>query len=137
MSQHDSTQWMWAQACELLNRAERMQRQFFHPGIGGRAHTVWEPPADVFEDAREITVVIALPGVPPDSISIAVEPGALVLRAQSRVPFSVARGTVLRLEIPYGNFERRIPLPNIGFSMGTQEFVDGCLILRLHKMERS
>jgi len=46
-----------------------------------------------------------------------------------------ARGAVRRLEIPYGHFERRIPLSNLQLEAGTREFRDGCLILRLRKAE--
>jgi len=40
---------------------------------------------------------------------------------------------VRQLEIPYGAFERRIPLPNVHFEVGTPELTHGCLVLRLRK----
>ena len=54
--------WMWAEACEALARAERLQRQFFRPGERG-ARAVWEPPVDIFEHERDLWIVAALPGV--------------------------------------------------------------------------
>ena len=51
----DPTDWMWAQACELIDQAERMHRQFFRLAARRRgARPSWEPPVDVFEDEREI-----------------------------------------------------------------------------------
>jgi HSP20 family protein len=59
----------------------------------------------------------------------------LVVRAERRIPFAGERCAVRRLEIPYGYFERRIPLSNLRLEAATQEFSDGCLILRLSKAD--
>ena len=124
---------MWAQACDLLDEAERMHRQFFRLAASGQTQAVWEPPVDVFEDEREIVVIIALPGVPAERVEVTTEPGTLVVRAERRVPCAGSGRAVRRLEIPYGYFERRIPLPEAGLEAVTSEFMDGCLILRLRK----
>src|SRR5690606_31079029 len=107
----ERTDWMWAQACELMDRAERMHRQFFRVAASPRAAAVWEPPADVFEDDREVVVVVALPGVDADRVEVAAEPGALVIRAERPQPLGRSRHVLRQLEIPYGFFERRIALP--------------------------
>ena len=133
MSSPSPTDWMWAQAVELLEQAERMHRQFFRLTASERTRAVWEPPVDVFEDEREIVIVVALPGVPPDRIEVTSEPGALVVRAERPLPLSGSRRAVRQLEIPYGYFERRIPLQEVGLEAGTREVADGCLILRLRK----
>jgi HSP20 family molecular chaperone IbpA len=133
MSSRNSTDWMWAQACALLDEAEQMHRQFFRLGVSERTQAVWEPPADVFEDDREIVVVVALPGVAADAVEVALETGALVVRAQARFPFAGPDHVVRRLEIPYGNFERRIPLPLAHLEAVARESVNGCLVLRLTK----
>lgn len=133
MPTRDPTDWMWAQACNLLEQAEHMHRQFFQLSTAGHSRAVWEPPVDVFEDHAEIVVVVALPGVARDTIEIATDGGILVVRAQSNVPFVTSRGAVRRLEIPYGTFERRIALPPVRIEAGTHEWRDGCLILRLRK----
>jgi HSP20 family molecular chaperone IbpA len=140
MSSRNSTDWMWSQACELIEQAERMHRQFFRLISSQRTQAVWEPPADVFEDEREVTIIIALPGVPHNRVEVSDEGGVLVVRAERRVPLAGPLTAVQQLEIPYGYFERRIPLPGARLKGATQELVDGCLILRLRKpgwMERS
>ena len=124
---------MWREACELLDQADRMHRQFFRLAVSGRTRAVWEPPVDVFENEREFIIVAALPGVSAERVEITLEAGVLVLRAEGRIPFAGACGAVRRLEIPYGYFERRIPLPNLALEAATREFRDGCLILRLRK----
>ena len=133
MSSRNPTDWMWAQACELIEQAERMHRQFFRLASSERAQAVWEPPVDVFEDEREVIVIVALPGVPADRIQVTTESGLLLIRAESPLPFAGTRRAVRQLEIPYGYFERRIPLPEARLEAGTRELADGCLILRLRK----
>lgn len=133
MSSRDPTQWMWSQAIELLEQAERMHRQFFRLTTSKRERTTWEPPVDVFEDEDGIVIVVALPGVPANRVEVSYEPGTLVVRAERPLPFSGTCSAVRHLEIPYGAFERRIPLAHIQLDGGTRELVDGCLILRLRK----
>ncbi len=135
MSSRNPTDWMWAQAVELLDQAERMHRQFFRLAASERTRAVWQPPANVFEDEREIVIVVALPGVPSDRVEVTIESGALVVRAESPPPLSRSCRAVRQLEIPYGHFERRIALPGVGLEAGTREVADGCLILRLRKTE--
>jgi HSP20 family molecular chaperone IbpA len=124
---------MWAQACELIEQAERMHRQFFRLTPSERTEAVWEPPVDVFEDEREVVIIVALPGVTEERIEVTTESGELVVRAESRLPFAGSRRAVRRLEIPYGYFERRIRLPETLLEDGTRELAEGCLILRLRK----
>lgn len=48
MSSRNPTDWMWAQACDLVEQAERMHRQFFQLSGAGASRAVWQPPVDVF-----------------------------------------------------------------------------------------
>ena len=117
----------------MLDQAERMQRQFFRLAASGQARAMWEPPVDVFEDEREVVVIVALPGVPAERIDVSTEGATLVIRAQCALPFAGARRAVRQLEIPYGYFERRIALPEIRLDAGRRESADGLLIVRLRK----
>ena len=118
----DPSDWMWAHACELMAQAERMQQQFFRLTTSARTQTSWEPPVDIFEDAREVIIVIAMPGVPAERVEITTEPGVLVVRGDRPLAFADARHAMRQLEIPYGRFES-----------GTHQIVDGCVVLRLNK----
>ena len=119
MSQRNPTDWMWAQACELIEQAERMHRQFFRLISSERAQAVWEPPVDVFEDEREVV----------DHRRAARRAGRIASRSTTRrarwwcapsgaLPFAGSRTAVRQLEIPYGYFERRIPLPDARLEVG-------------------
>jgi HSP20 family protein len=130
MSSRDPADWMWMHAVELLDQAERMHRQFFRLATGERPRLTWEPPVDMFEDEAGIVILVALPGVPADRVEVAYDRGTLVVRAERPLPFA---GAVRQLEIPYGAFERRIPLPQVELDGATRELVDGCLIIKLRR----
>jgi HSP20 family molecular chaperone IbpA len=126
---------MWAQAFDLLQEAERLHRQFFRLGAAQAASAPWEPPIDVFEDERELVVIVAMPGVPADRVQVIVEPGAIVVRGTRPLPCAEGGHRMRRLEIPYGAFERRIAVAG-RFEAGSPELSHGCLVLRLRKVIR-
>ncbi len=133
MASRDPTDWMWTSAVELLEQAERMHRQFFRLTAAGQPRPTWEPPVDMFEDDEGIVVLVALPGVPADRVDVTYEQGTLVVRAERPLAFAGTGCAVRQLEIPYGYFERRIPLAHVHLDGATRELVDGCLILRLRR----
>ena len=126
---------MWSQAVELIAEADRLHRQFFRLAAVETA-PAWEPPIDVFEDEREIVVVVAMPGVAAERIHVALDGATLVVRGTRALPVDGARYRLRQLEIPYGAFERRFALPTGTFEVGRPELVHGCLVLRLGKRER-
>ena len=133
MPSRDLETWMWAEACEILDRADRLHRQLFRPSIMNTRRATWEPPVDVYETRCEFKIMIALPGVAPEHLRVILEEGHLIIDGQRHLPTS-AESHILRLEIPYGRFERRIELPAGRFEIGTHEFVNGCLLISLRKI---
>jgi HSP20 family protein len=125
--------WMWEEALQALERAERRHRQFAGLTAVRAAHPVWEPPADVFESDSEVLVVIALAGVTADAVSVEVAAAGLIVRAERAPRPDFACMRVRRLEIPYGGFERRIELASGQYVLKERRMVDGCLELRLSK----
>ena len=125
---------MWSEACDLLQQAERLHRQFFQLKAPRGATTAWEPPVNVFEDDESYTIVVALPGVPPECVEVLLDSSSIVVRASCAVPFGHHARSIRRLEIPYGYFERRIQLPAMNFEVVQREVIDGCLILTLRKI---
>jgi len=118
----------------MLERAERLQRQFFQ-----HAAVAWEPPVDITETAEELRVYVALPGVSADSIGVSLAPGGLTVSAVRAFPCSGDTLNVHRIEIPYGRFERQIALP-LGdpyapLELAEKLLVDGVLTLVFKKKE--
>jgi HSP20 family molecular chaperone IbpA len=124
------TTWMWAEAVDLLEQAERLHRQFFRLS-GGTERPRWEPPIDVYASDREILVEVALPGVPAERVELILAPEELVIRGERRSRARPAAATIRRMEIPFGRFERRIGLPPGTWDLAAQDFTNGCLQLLL------
>jgi HSP20 family molecular chaperone IbpA len=90
----------------MLDRAQRLQRQFFT-----HAQVAWEPPVDIVEAGDAIEVHVALPGVAADAITVVLDPAGITISALRAFPCRTESGQIHRLEIPYGRFERQIGLP--------------------------
>ena len=124
---------MWAEACALIDRAEQLRRQFFEPARPGAMHVRWEPPVDVFETDGDVCIIAALPGVPPEDICVEMEGNTLIIVGVRPLPKRGPHAQILRLEIPYGRFERRITLsPRL--ELADRELKNGCLVLTLTKL---
>lgn len=127
----DPRDWMWAEALEMIERAERLQRQFFRP-CAARSPT-WEPPVDLYETDDAYWIIVALPGVAAEEVEVVIEGGVLAISGRRPLPLAARAGDIHRMEIPHGRFQRRIEMPPGRLSLGRRELVDGCLVLTLHK----
>jgi HSP20 family molecular chaperone IbpA len=127
---------MWAEACAMIERAERLRRQFFLPAGPGARGPSWEPPIDVFETDGELWIVVALPGVDPARLDVSVEDGMLIVAGERTLPAEARRASILRLEVPLGRFERRIELPAGRYQVGRRDLANGCLTLSLRRLAR-
>jgi HSP20 family protein len=124
---------MWAEALELLQDAERLQRQFFRVGVLQGA-PCWEPPVDVYEHGNELTLLVALPGVTAQQLEVVLAPTMIIVRGERSLPANSRRAAIHRLEIPYGRFERRIALPTGEFELFDRRLEHGCLVLELRRL---
>lgn len=134
MRHHDLRAWMLAEAVELLDSADRLQRQFIQIGQTGES-AYWEPPVDMYENDRELGLLIALPGVAPERFEVTLEQQAVVVRGERSFGSNLGPGTILRLEIPYGRFERRISLPDGNYQLVDVQLENGCLRLTLERLK--
>ena len=123
--------WVWAEALELLREAGQIQRRFFQ--LGAAEAPAWEPAVDLFETGEGLTVEIALAGVAPDALEVSLESGSVVVRGERAFPVE-QRAMIYRLEIPYGRFERRIPLPPGRYQLADRRLENGCLVLALRRL---
>jgi HSP20 family molecular chaperone IbpA len=125
--------WMWAEACEMLSRAERLHREFFKPAGSASAFTAWEPPVDILETDREVLVVVALPGVSADQVEVGIEGDELAVSGKRVLPPELQTSIIHRLELPQGRFERRVRLPAGAYSRVRRSAADGCLLIGLER----
>lgn|SRR3546814_666713 len=134
MPPRNSGVWMWDEACEMLDRAERLHRQFFVPVPGRARRPAWEPPLDILETEDALWIIAALPGVTLEHVEVSVDSGVLIVTGERRLPATLRNAAIHRLEIPHGRFERRIVLPTGRYEADRRELVDGCLVLSLRKL---
>jgi HSP20 family protein len=123
--------WMWAEACALLDEAERRHRRFYELLAVPSPVPVWEPPANIFAMGAEVHVMVALPGARSEDVVAQVTPSGLLIEATVPPPAFEAGVEVVRLEIPYGRMRRRIELPPGTFAVLEHRLERGYLFLRL------
>src|ERR1700688_3321748 len=133
MAAADPRTLMWTAACEMIDRAERLHRQFFQPIAAPMPELSWEPPIDITETDSEIVITVALPGVDRDAMKVSVDADGISVIGFRR-PSAIPRGSrVHRLEIPYGKFERRIRVQAARLPLDRSELANGCLTLKFSK----
>jgi HSP20 family protein len=133
MPAKDPINWMLSDAIETLARAERLHQQFLKlQPLASTREPSWEPPIDVLETDRELLILIALPGVDSNEVETLLEDRTLVVSGRRTLPAELRNARILRLELPQGRFERRIPLPSGRYTI-TRFAAHGCIGLRLAK----
>lgn len=125
---------MWSEALSMLERAERLHKQFFT-----HAHAAWEPPIDIVESAEGLHVQVALPGVSADTITITIDAAGITISALRPFPCQDATSHIHRIEIPYGRFERHIGLPladpHAQLELSGKSLADGVLTLTITRKQ--
>jgi len=122
---------MWAEACALLEQAERRHRHFF--GLLAQPSTapVWEPPVNCFAAGADLLVTIALPGARAEDVEVRITSRGVEIETTVAPPAIAAAMSVVRLEIPYGRMLRRIDLPAGHYTVLENRLDAGLLLLRL------
>jgi len=122
--------WMWSEAFEMLDRAERLRREVFRPS---RVPT-WEPPVDVLETDNAVIVLVAMPGVDASKVEVLLANGVLSFSGTRAFPEEISAAVIHRLELPQGRFERQVTLPQKGYGAVRRSAADGCLVIVLEKL---
>ena len=90
---------------------------------------------DLIETETELLAYVALPGVDPDTIEIDAGAGRLRLSGRRDRPEALRHAAILRLELPWGRFERQVAIPDGPYQV-TREACPGGLLIRLAKIRR-
>ncbi len=130
----------WQQASDLIQKAERIQRNFLQIAVDARYYAAstrvsrWVPRVNVVENDRRVWVLSALPGVSRDSLEARLEGEELVISGEGILPACCEKGELKVWEVPLGRFERRVRLRAAGFlSLAEVGLQDGLLIVELMK----
>ncbi len=125
---------MLSEAMARLAATEKFCRQLFLLSSLQDGQPCWEPPVDLLETDSELLVYLVLPGAKADEVDVHVGNGELIIRGRREPPAELCNATVIRLELPFGRFERRIAIPPGTYAIKRQT-VRGHLLIRLCKTE--
>lgn len=98
------------------------------------AHGRFEPNTDVLLDESDGTIIVQveLAGANADSLRVAVDDSLLYITGERRTRDVSRESSLLRKEIQYGEFVKRIPLPVAIDDRGASAaYRDGILTIRL------
>lgn len=141
MAERDWDLFIWSRASDLLQQAERIQRNFLQIAAAtqyrssqGRVPS-WEPPVNIIDTEENLWVISAIPGVSSDRVQVKIEGSDLVITGHRPLPKCCNDGTLKIWEIPLGRFERRLRVragENPLF-LGEIKLHEGLLIIELRK----
>ncbi len=98
----------------------------------------WVPPVDIYETADNFEIMVELPGVKKEDLTLEVKENTLTLRGERRQAKDAKEEGVHRVERVYGSFLRSFTLPsNIRTDDVKAGFQDGVLTIVLPKAEEA
>ena len=119
---------------------DRMRRQMFRPFYtwpsvwydGGRVEI------DVYQDADNVHVHAALPGIAAEQLEVTITGDTLTIRGETKVEDEVKEPEYLHRERRFGSLRREVLLPK-GLDTGKAEasYEDGILKVAIPKSEQS
>ncbi len=96
--------------------------------VGERGEFSIRPPANVYEERDRFVVQVAMAGVPEEKIVVDFRDGTLVVKGNRKDTNASHEGKYHTLEIPFGTFERRIPIKgDVKWEEISVEYKDGLL----------
>ena len=72
----------------------------------------------------------------PERVEVRQDGTGIVISGERPLPAACREAEIIRLEIPYGRFERRIELSREPCGAAQPVFVDGCLMITLDMSPR-
>ena len=132
MGNRSASEWMRSEAIQMLARADRLHREAFRPVTSPRT-AYWEPPIDLLETASDVQIVAALPGVDPSGVQVFIDGDALMITGRRDPSPGMRRGVIHHMELPQGQFARRVPLPAGHYGRIDWQAENGCLTVTLRK----
>jgi HSP20 family protein len=95
---------------EMRDQMEQMMDEFTRtqPAFSPRASAHWIPPMDIYESNEGLLILLEMAGVSKEDIQVVMDPGVLRIYGRRPSPIQEQYSRVLRMEIDFGPFERRI-----------------------------
>jgi HSP20 family protein len=94
----------------------------------------WHPATDLFETPQEYLIKIEIAGMREEDFTVCMEDNTLMVSGER--PLVNRDGAFHRLEIPYGEFNTTVDIPNdIDHNKIQATYENGFLIIRLPKIQ--
>lgn len=124
----------WQEFATLQQNVNELFNEFFTRFITTK-EIAFTPQINIYETQKEITLNLALPGTLQEDIDISLEEEDLLcIRGERINPHDSIDDLCHIEEIPYGYFERKIPLPAKCISEKMQaDYSEGILTIQLSK----
>lgn len=71
----------------------------------------WSPDTDIYEVQEGLVIIVDIAGITRKEISLALENKVLIITGMRQEPHIPGKKAVHRLEIDFGNFEKRFRIP--------------------------
>lgn len=93
--------------------------------------SLWQPPVDIYESETDLIVFAEVAGIEPEMIKVMAETNMLTISGERKCEINGIIH-VHRLEVEYGHFACRIPLPlSVNVDLTRSEIKNGFLIVRM------
>ncbi len=105
-----------------------LDRNWIPPALTGEAGRTWTPQVEIFERDGELVVRADLPGLKKEDVKVELADDGLTIEGERRSEHEENGEGYYRSERNYGNFYRRLPLPEgANPDDATAKFHDGVL----------
>ena len=105
-----------------------LDRNWIPPALTGEAGRTWTPQVEIFERDGELVVRADLPGLKKEDVKVELTDEGLTIEGERRSEHEENGEGYYRSERNYGNFYRRVPLPEgVDPDDATAKFHDGVL----------
>src|ERR1019366_1483467 len=97
---------------DRINSMNRLFRESYRPEVPEEALTTtsYAPPVDIYEDERNITLKLEVPGIDEKDIDVRIENTTLTVHGERKIEKEEKRRTFRRVERQYGEFTRSFTL---------------------------
>jgi HSP20 family protein len=117
-----------------LRRRDDLFEDFVRDIFGREEGATLEPPVEVAETDKDVTVKMLVPGVDKDQIQVTVDEDLLTVRGEMRKEHEEKKKNYYRQEIRYGSFQRAVRLPaEVEGAKAAADLKNGALTITLPK----
>jgi HSP20 family protein len=126
---------LFADLDRLQQQMNRMFGRMVPSGTGEAETWTFMPAAEMEETDTELRLKLEVPGMEAKDINLEVSDNAVEIKGERKTETKTEEGGVVRSEMRYGRFDRRIPLPtHIQSDQVQAEYKNGILSITLPKV---